>query len=107
MGQRSEFRESFDLALSRGVAKLRVLLEYTLPFCRLGGMFLALKHENIQQELADATNALDTLGGAYANILPVELSSFSDRRVLVRVLKETSTPSKFPRRPGLPSKHPL
>ena len=107
LGHQSCLRESFDLVVSRGVAKMRVLLEYTLPLCRLGGMVVALKHEDIQQELADAAHALDTLGGRLAEVRPVEVSGLTDRRVVVQVEKVKATPAKFPRRPGLPAKHPL
>ena len=107
LGHQSGLRESFDLAVSRGVAKMRVLLEYTLPFCRLGGIVVALKQEDIQQELADAAPALDTLGGRLAGVRPVEVSGLTDRRVVVQVEKVRATPVKFPRRPGLPAKHPL
>ena len=99
-------RESFDLAVSRGVAKLPVLLEYTLPFCRVGGRAALLKR-NVQREIDGAANALDTLGGRMGDICPVQLPGLDDGRVIVAVDKVEATPERYPRRPGMPVKRPL
>ncbi len=101
-----ELRESFDLAVSRGVAKLPVLLEYTLPFCRVGGRTGLLKR-NVQHEVAGAANALAALGGRMGEIHPVRLPGLDDGRVIVTVDKVDATPERYPRRPGMPAKRPL
>ena len=99
-------RQSFHLAVSRGVAKLPTLLEYTLPFCCLGGRAALLKR-GIKEELAGAAGALEVLGGRVGNIYPVQLSGLDDGRVVVSVDKIEATPDEYPRRPGLPAKRPL
>ncbi len=106
LAHQSELRESCDLAVSRGVAKLSTLLEYTLPFCRLGGR-VALSKRNIEKELAGAAGALEVLGGCLGHIYPVQVSGLDDDRVVVSVDKIEATPDGYPRRPGIPAKRPL
>lgn len=107
LARQPELREKFDLVVARGVAKLPALLEYTLPFCRLGGMVVALKHQDIHQELADAARAVVVLGGGQPVAHQVEVSGLTDDRVVVAVPKLRPTPAHYPRRPGLPGKRPL
>ena len=106
LAHESELRESCDLAVSRGVAKLSTLLEYTLPFCRVGGRVALLKR-GIDQELAGAAAALKVLGGRLGDIYPVHIPGLDDGRVILTVDKVEPTPDKYPRRPGLPAKRPL
>jgi 16S rRNA (guanine527-N7)-methyltransferase len=101
-----ELREGFDLVLSRGVAKLPTLLEYTLPFCRLGGRVALLKR-GVEEEIAGAARALDALGGRLDQTYPVRVTGLTDNRVVVAVDKVRSTPPEYPRRPGMPAKRPL
>ena len=107
LAHREDLRERFDLALARGLARMPVLLEYALPFCRTGGRVVAWKHGGIQQELASAERALEALGGRYAAIHPVTITGLTDNRILVVVEKVRSTPLAFPRRPGMPAKQPI
>jgi 16S rRNA (guanine527-N7)-methyltransferase len=107
LGHRPDLRENFDLVVSRGVAKLPVLLEYTLPFCKTRGRVIAWKHADIKQELADAEGALRTLGGQVSRIVPVQVSGLTDDRVLVIIDKCRATPDEYPRRPGVPAKRPI
>ena len=107
LAHQAELREGFDLALVRGVARLPVLLEYTLPFCRVGGRVVAWKHGGIQQELADGERTAPALGGKLGEVCPVEAPGLTDDRVLVVVNKVEPTPDRFPRRPGIPAKRPL
>ncbi len=102
-----ELRESFDLVVSRGVAKMPVLLEYTLPFSCVGGRAITLKHGGIEQELAGAARSMETLGGRLAGVFPVQVRGLSDDRVVVAVEKVGPTPERYPRRPGMPAKRPL
>ena len=103
----SQLRESFDLVLSRGVAPMRVLAEYTLPFCRVGGVAVTFKKGNIILELEASARAIDLLGGGLIENRPVLVSGLENDRSLVLVDKLSPTPIKFPRRPGIPAKHPL
>lgn len=107
-------RESFDLALVRGVARLPLLLEYALPFCRTpsgsgdsGGRTVALKHGGLDTELAEARFALEELGGEEAGVFPVTLPQLQDNRVVACFNKIRPTPDRYPRRVGIPAKRPL
>ena len=100
-------RENFDLVVSRGVAPMRVLMEITLPYCRVGGSVIALKKGDIGPEVDASRHAMDVLGGQIRETRSVNVEGLEDGRVLVVVEKVRPTPAKFPRRSGLPSKRPL
>ena len=100
-------RDGFCLALVRGVARLSLLLEYALPFCRVGGRTLALKHGGLEGELSDAKFALSELGGRAAGVFPVTLAGLTDDRVVAAFEKVEPTPERYPRRVGIPAKRPL
>ena len=100
-------RDAFDVVLARGLAPLRVLAELTLPFCKTGGILAAHKKGDIAQELEDAGNAIELLGGRLACVKPVRVAGLEDDRVLVILEKISPTPPRYPRRPGLPKKRPL
>jgi 16S rRNA (guanine527-N7)-methyltransferase len=107
LGHAPELRESFDLVLARGVTKLPVLLEYTLPFCRRAGKVVAWKHGGIEGELASAARALKLLSGRLVEVHPVKVIGLTDNRILVVVEQALPTSANFPRRPGIPAKQPL
>ena len=107
LGRDAAHRERYDLALARAVAALPVLVEYTLPFCRLGGLFVAQKGGEGDAEAKAAERAIVTLGGALRRIVHLELPHLAERRSLVVIEKTAPTPEKYPRRPGTPSKRPL
>lgn len=107
LAREPELRESFDLVLIRGVAKLPLLLEYALPFCRTGGMIVALKHGGLEDELDNAARALKELGGKLAAVHRVELEGLMDNRVVVAIEKVMPTSNSYPRRTGIPAKRPL
>jgi len=102
-------REGFDLVTARGLARMPVLLEYTLPFCKLGGKVVALKHggAKFEEELASAERALGLLGGRVQHVYQVEIDGLTDNRVVVVVEKTKATPKEYPRRTGTPRKSPL
>lgn len=103
-----EYKENFDVVTSRAVAALNILLEYTMPFVKTDGYFVAFKSKNADEEIAGAKNALDILNGQIleriAYNLPVEEAC--DRELLV-IKKTKSCAIKYPRRSGLPRKNPL
>jgi 16S rRNA (guanine527-N7)-methyltransferase len=101
------YREQFALVLSRAVALLPTLLELTLPFCRIGGRFIAQKKGEVEQEVNRAKEAIAVLGGKLNQIRRIELDEFSDARYLIIIDKICSTPGKYPRRPGLPRRRPI
>jgi 16S rRNA (guanine527-N7)-methyltransferase len=99
-------RERYDVATARAVAELRVLAEYCLPLCRVGGRFLAPKGTHPDDEVAAAHGAIELLGG---RLLAVELAELPgvEPRALVVVEKVAPTPAQYPRAPGVPAKRPL
>lgn len=102
-----EHRESFDICVSRAVAEMNVLLEYCLPFVKVGGYCILYKSDNCAEEIEKATNALNLLGGSLSDIYTLELPKGYGSRTLLVIKKTSETPLKYPRRPGKPSKKPL
>jgi 16S rRNA (guanine527-N7)-methyltransferase len=99
-------RERYDVAVARAVAELRVLAEYCLPLCRVGGRFLAPKGARIEDELQAALPAIGQLGGQLVGVEPVDLPEV-EPRTLVVIEKIAPTPPHYPRAPGIPAKRPL
>ena len=99
--------EKFDLVLSRAVASLPALVELTLPFCRIGGSVVAQKKGGIEEEISQATGAIELLGGRLGEIKKLEMEEFPAERWLIVIDKASPTPEKYPRRPGMPEKRPL
>jgi 16S rRNA (guanine527-N7)-methyltransferase len=100
-------RQRYDLVLARAVADLPVLMEYTLPFCAIGGWVVAQKGESGAAEAWSADRAISILGGELRRVMPVTLTGLPEDRSLVIVQKVSSTPVDYPRRPGMPAKRPL
>lgn len=100
-------KEGFDFCVSRAVARMNVLLEYCLPFVKVGGYCILLKSGEYETELEEAANAIQILGGQLIRVDRSVLPENSGDRSLVIIKKITSTPSKYPRRAGKPSKSPL
>lgn len=107
LGQDTAHRAQYDWAAARAVAELRVLLEYMLPLCRVGGAVLAQKGESAAAEVAAAAGALAALGGSVQKIHPVTLPQRETVHYLVVVVKTAVTPPQYPRRVGVPTKKPL
>lgn len=107
VGQEAAHRERYDWAVARSVAELRVLVEYMLPLCRVGGRALAMKGESAPAEIEVAATAVDVLGGGQPQWQPVQLPGRDMLHYLVVIPKERETPGKYPRRPGMPTKRPL
>ncbi|WP_248705769.1 16S rRNA (guanine(527)-N(7))-methyltransferase RsmG [Convivina praedatoris] len=100
------YREKFDYATARAVARTSVLAEYTLPFVRLNGKLLVMKGSAADDELADGKRALTLLGGRLDEQFDFELFN-NDARVIQVVEKMNETPRKYPRQAGIPSRKPL
>ncbi len=103
----AELREQFDLCVSRAVANLTTLSEYCLPFVKVGGMFISYKSEKITEEMETAKKAIDVLGGEYSNQVEFTLPDSDIYRNLFVIKKTKTTPKKYPRKAGLPSKEPI
>lgn len=107
LGRKEEHRQAYDWALARAVAPLPVLVEYLVPFVKIGGRAIAQKGETGPAEAQASEKALRLLGGHILQLLPVELPGVAEARYLVVVEKTAATPSEYPRRAGIPSKRPL
>jgi len=101
------YREQFDVVMSRAVAPLASLAELTLPFCAVGGSFIAQKKGGIDQEMKQATKAIGLMGGNLREMKRVDIEEFTDERWLVIIDKRSPTPQQYPRRPGTPAKRPI
>jgi len=106
IGQNLRYREAFDYATARAVARTSVLAEYTLPFVKKGGKFIVMKGAAAQQELADGKQALATLGGVLHDEFEFSLPN-GDVRYIQIVNKNKKTPKQYPRQAGTPSKKPI
>jgi 16S rRNA (guanine527-N7)-methyltransferase len=107
LGQMAEHRQQYDWALARAVAVMNVLVEYLLPLVRIGGAALALKGESAPAEAHAAEHATRLLGGHLRKLIPITLPGVVEDRYLVVIDKVAATPNTYPRRVGVPSKHPL
>ena len=103
----AEHRAAYDIVVSRAVARLPVLLEYTLPFVRVGGILLALKGRAYAEEQKEARRAAEVLGGGRITARPVHLPGLDDVRAILTVTKERQTPAAYPRGGGAPTRRPL
>jgi len=107
VAHKAQYREKFELVLSRAVARLPTLVELTLPFCAVGGSFVAQKKGLIDPELSQAVRAISLLGGNFREMKRVDLEEFTEERWLITIDKVLPTPQQYPRRPGIPAKRPL
>ncbi|MGI6587997.1 MAG: 16S rRNA (guanine(527)-N(7))-methyltransferase RsmG [Peptococcia bacterium] len=107
LGQAKLYREKFDLVVSRAVARLPVLVEYCLPFVKVGGTFLAYKGTEGQKEGQEASMAIKKLGGKLLKIESFVLPEQMGLRTIIVIQKVNSAPRTYPRRPGIPNKKPL
>lgn len=106
-GQNPEYREKFDIVMSRAVAELAILAELTLPLCSIGGCVIAQKKGDISLEMENSLKAVAMLGGRLSSVEKIKLAGLDDERYLVIIDKIKPTPQRYPRRPGMPEKKPL
>lgn len=105
-GRKQNFRESFDLATARAVARQNLLYEYCLPLVKIGGTFCAMKGPLAEEEVRDSVNAGKILGGAKPRILTETLTG-QEVRTFVLTKKISQTPPKYPRVSAKIAKQPL
>ena len=107
LGHDSDYREKYDLVVSRAVANLSVLSEYCIPFVKVDGIFVSYKSGNSSEEINQSKNAVGMLGGRIINTVDFILpgSDFSRSNVCIKKIKETE--DRFPRKAGTPSRKPL
>lgn len=102
-----DYREKYDLCVSRAVSNLTTLSEYCLPFVKVNGSFISYKSEKLTEELKEADKAITILGGHVGNQIELTLPDSDIYRNLLIINKIKNTPGKYPRKAGLPSKEPL
>ena len=102
-----EFREKYDLCVSRAVARLVSLSEFCLPFVKQGGCFIPYKSGEIKEELQEAKFAIRELGGEYRKTYEYQLPNSDIERTMIQIEKINHTPKKYPRAGGKPLKQPL
>lgn len=107
LGNNKDYREKFDVVVSRAVAQTSILAEYTIPFCKIGGKCIFMKGANIQEELNNSKKAITILGGKIEKIDELYLEEKNNNRKIIVIKKLNNTPIKYPRKPGTPSKEPI
>lgn len=105
--KQAEYREQFDLCVSRAVANLSTLSEYCLPYVKVGGLFVPYKSGEIDEEVLESKKAIHILGGKLDNVIKFQLPGTEIGRSFVKIEKTKNTSKKYPRKAGLPSKEPL
>ena len=106
-GKNKDYRECFDLCVSRAVANLSTLSEYCVPFVKKDGYFIPYKSGKIEEELSQAKGAVKLLGGKIEEVVSFQLPKTDVERTLVKISKIENTSKKYPRKAGLPGKEPL
>ena len=102
-----EYREQFDLCVSRAVANLATLSEYCIPYVKKDGMFVPYKSGEIDEEVEQSKKAIHVLGGKLDKIIKFQLPGTEIGRSFVKINKVQNTAKKYPRKAGLPSKEPI
>ena len=107
MGVNQKYREKYDIAVSRAVAPMNVLVEYLLPFVKIGGICICMKGPKADEELKEAKRAIKLLGGEIIKQEKLKLDNEKMERNLIIIKKVSTTAKKYPRKPGMPAKQPL
>lgn len=105
--KKREYRERFDICVSRAVANLSSLSEYCIPFVRIGGSFISYKSSDSDDEINQSGKAINLLGGEIVKIDKFLLPESDIGRSLIEIKKVKNTPGKYPRKAGVPVKEPL
>ena len=105
LARNKQYREQFDLCLSRAVANLSTLSEYCIPFVKVEGQFISYKSGEIEEEVNQAKKAISILGGNIREVYKFDL--YEQKRSFVVIDKKKKTPGAYPRKAGTPTKQPL
>lgn len=105
--RRKEYREQFDVCVSRAVANISTLSEYCIPFVKKGGIFISYKSGQVDEEVSSGKKGISLLGGEIKNIIKFQIPGSDLERSFVKIEKIKYTPKMYPRKAGTPSKFPL
>ena len=105
--KQAEYREQYDICVSRAVANLSTLSEYCIPFVKRNGYFVSYKSGSSDEEIQQAEKAVNILGGKIEKTDKFLLPETDMGRALVNIKKIKITPAKYPRKAGMPSREPL
>lgn len=107
LGNNKNYREQYHLVVSRAVARLNTLAEWSLPFVKVGGIFVAMKGKDGLEELEEAKRGIELLGGEVLKAKEYKLGETDQDRTVIIIKKVKSTPKKYPRGGGKPQNKPL
>lgn len=105
--QNKNYREKYDIAISRAVANLNTLLELMIPSIKVGGKCICMKGKNAEKELDEIGNTLKILGGKIVKVEKFILPETDYERAIIIIEKTKETPAKYPRKPGIPQSKPI
>ena len=105
LANKKEYREQYDIAITRAVSNFSTILEYMLPFVKVGGLAICMKGPNYKEELSEGKKAIEVLGGKLKEIKTIKKDE--EERNLIIIEKKEETPKKFPRGQGKPLKEPI
>lgn len=106
-GRNPQYREKFDFCVSRAVANLATLSEYTMPFVKPGGYFIPYKSGKAEEEIKEAGNAVKLLSGKIEDTVSFTIPDTDMERALILIKKTAPIHKKYPRKAGTPQKEPL
>lgn len=106
LANKTEYREKFDVATTRAVSNLSTILEYMLPFVKIGGLAICMKGPNYENELSEGRKAIEVLGGKLEQIENINIENELERNLII-IKKIKNTPNKYPRGQGKPLKEPI
>lgn len=107
IGKNENYREKYDLCVSRAVSNLATLSEYCMPFVKVGGVFVSYKSGDIDEEVLKSKKAVSLFGGKIEEVVKFQLPGTDINRAFVKIKKIKEMPRKYPRKSGIPSKEPL
>lgn len=106
LAQNKEYREDFDIAVSRAVSNMNTLVEYLIPFVKVGGYVICMKGPGYEEELEASKNAINILGGQIEEIKEMQINNELIRNIVI-IKKIKSTNTKYPRGQGKPLREPI
>ena len=107
LGQQKDWREQFYFVTARAVASMDILIEYVLPFVKIGGYAYLFKGPDYKKEISNIDEIVEFLGGGEIQTIGIQVPDLDRERYLIKIKKIKTTPEKYPRRVGKPKKDPL